>query len=77
VSINKTTDVEGRYVANVVIGTLEIGSPGKQFFLNSEVLEKANNSTITKLFDKSMCLLWSEGVNTIIYYYFSVMQHLI
>ncbi|KAL4153127.1 hypothetical protein QTP88_000960 [Uroleucon formosanum] len=62
VSIDETTDVDGRYVANVIIGTLEIGCPGKTFLFNCEVLEKANNSTIAKLFDKSMSLLWPEGI---------------
>jgi len=57
VSIDETTDVDGRYVANVIIGTLEIGCPGKTFLFNCEVLEKVNNSTIAKLFDQSMRLL--------------------
>ncbi|KAF0748801.1 CGG triplet repeat-binding protein 1 [Aphis craccivora] len=62
VSIDETTDVEGRYVANVIIGTLEVNNPGKIFLLNSEVLEKANHSTISKLFDRSLFILWPEGV---------------
>jgi len=48
-SVDETTDVEGRYVANVVIGTLETDGPGTTMLLNSEVLEKANHSTISKL----------------------------
>lgn len=62
ISIDETTDVEGRFVANVVIGTLELGCPGKTFLFNMELLEKTNNSTIVKLFDKTMCLLYPEGV---------------
>ncbi|KAE9529999.1 hypothetical protein AGLY_011461 [Aphis glycines] len=62
VSIDETTDIEGRYVANVIIGTLEIGCPGKTFLFNAEVLEKTNNSTNAKLFDNSMSLLWPEGI---------------
>jgi len=31
--------------------------------LNSEVLKKANYSTISKLFDKFLNLLWPEGIN--------------
>jgi len=57
VSIDEITDVNGRYVANVVIGTLQTDQPGKVYLLNTEVLDKANYSTITKLFDKSMFLL--------------------
>lgn len=43
--IDETTDVEGRYIANVVIGTLETNGPSTTMLLNSEVLEKANYST--------------------------------
>ncbi|KAL4103450.1 hypothetical protein QTP88_018827 [Uroleucon formosanum] len=62
VSIDETSDVEGRYVANVIVGTLEISEPGKSFLLNCKVLEKANNSTFTKLFDRSMAIVWPNGV---------------
>lgn len=51
VSIDETTDVEGRYITNVVVGTLLSDGPGKNFLLTTEVLEKANYSTITKLFE--------------------------
>lgn len=62
VSIDETTDVEGRYVANVIVGTLENNCPGKTFLLDSAVLEKANFSTISKLFDNSMSILWPTGI---------------
>lgn len=62
VSIDETTDVTGRYVANVIIGTLEENEPGKIFLLHVEELEKVNHSTIFKLFDKSMNILWPDGV---------------
>ena len=62
VSIDETTDVDGRHIANVVIGTLKIDSNSRIFLLNSEQLDKLNHSTICKLFDKSMHLLWPNGV---------------
>jgi hypothetical protein len=62
VSIDETTDVEGRYIANVVVGTLLSDGPGKIFLLTTEVHEKANYSTITKLFDNAMLLLWPNGI---------------
>ena len=62
VSIDETSDVENRYVANVVIGTLEIDGPGEVFLLTSEVIERVNHSTICKLFEKCMFLLWPEGI---------------
>lgn len=54
ISIDETTDVEGRYVANVIVGTLEVDTPGKVFLLYSDVLEKANHSIIAKLFDRTL-----------------------
>jgi len=62
VSIDETTDKSGRFIANVVIGTLEFDQPGKIFLLTTEILEKANHSTIAKLFDKSMFILWPNGI---------------
>lgn len=44
-------------VANIIVGRLEISEPGKSFLLNCEVLEKANNSTSTKLFNRSMGIM--------------------
>ncbi|KAL4126775.1 hypothetical protein QTP88_010984 [Uroleucon formosanum] len=63
VSIDETTDVEGRFVANVIIGVLRTDGPGEIFLLNTEELEKANHQTIFKLFDKSMSILWQQGVH--------------
>lgn len=63
VSVDETTDVQGRYIANIIIGTLEVDKPGKVYLLNSEVLEKINHSTITKFFDRSMFLLWPGGIH--------------
>jgi hypothetical protein len=62
VSIDETTDVTGRYVADVVIGILNETERSKIFLLHSEELEKCNNSTICKLFDRSMNLLWPNDV---------------
>ncbi|KAE9523668.1 hypothetical protein AGLY_015886 [Aphis glycines] len=63
VSIDETTDTEGRYVANVIIGTLLTDGPGKIFLIASEVLEKANHTTISKLFDRTLFSLWPNGIN--------------
>ncbi|XP_050531050.1 uncharacterized protein LOC126899859 [Daktulosphaira vitifoliae] len=62
VSIDETSDAEGRFIANVIIGTLTIDEPGCIYLLNSEELEKVNHSSIFKLFDQSLNLLWPQGV---------------
>lgn len=41
VFIDKLTNVEGRYLANVVIGTLNADRPGKTFLQTTKVLEQA------------------------------------
>ncbi|KAF0753067.1 CGG triplet repeat-binding protein 1, partial [Aphis craccivora] len=63
VSIDETTDAEGRYIASVIIGTLLTDRPGEIFLLNVEQLEKANHSTICTLFEDSLCLLWPGGIH--------------
>ena len=64
VSIDETTDATGRYVANVVIGILSPERPGQKFLLTSEVLKEVNHSSIDKLFDNAMFLLWPDGIKT-------------
>ena len=62
VPIDLNIGSEGRFVANVVIGTLETNHPGQTFLLTSEVLEAVHHSQICKLFDKVMHLLWTNGI---------------
>lgn len=54
--------MEGRYIANVIIGTLEINEPGQIFLLTSEILEKTNHQNICKLFEDSLLLLWPDKI---------------
>jgi len=44
------------------VGTFLSDGPGKIFLLTTEVLEKANYSTITRLFDNAIFLLWPNGI---------------
>lgn len=63
VSIDETTDIDGYFIANVIVGTLEEHRSGDIFLLNSDELDKANHFTICKLFDKSMNILWPGGID--------------
>jgi len=63
ISIDESTDTNGRFIANVVIGILEFDLPSKIFLLTNEILEKANHSTGAKLFEKSMYILWPNGIH--------------
>lgn len=62
VSIDETTDSMGRYVANVIVGVLEAHSPGEQFLLHCEQLDKVNYSTISLVFDHALRILWPDGI---------------
>jgi hypothetical protein len=65
VSIDETIDVEGRFVANVIVGVLEVDYPGKQYLVYSEQLEKQ----IIRLFTEySTNLLESLVFNTRMFY---------
>ena len=62
ISIDETTDAEERQIANAIIGTLEEDRAGDIFLLNTDTLEKTNHSTICKFFDKSLSILWPDGI---------------
>lgn len=62
VSIDETNDADGRHVCNVLIGTLDPDMPGKIFLLNVDELEKVNHSSICQLFEKSLNILWPNGI---------------
>jgi len=51
VSIEETSDVEGRHIANVIVGTMVTDGPGEIFLLATESLDSINHSTICRLFD--------------------------
>jgi hypothetical protein len=62
VSIDETSDIDDRYVANVVVGTLKHEQPIEIFLLACEVLERVSNSSIAVVFDNAMNLLWPDKV---------------
>jgi hypothetical protein len=62
VSIDESTDCEQRMVVNVVFGILcEENEIGKTYFLNAELADKVNASTIAAIFNNSLALLWPTG----------------
>ena len=60
VSIDETSDVDGRFVANVVVGTLKHEQPRKIFLLACEALESVNIPSIAVVFDNAINLLWPD-----------------
>jgi hypothetical protein len=57
VSIDETSDIDSRFVANVV-GTLKHEQPGEICLLACEVLGRVNNSPIAVVFENAMNLQW-------------------
>lgn len=64
VSIDETTDTEGRYIASVIVGVLseDKEESAKSFVLTIEELPKTNHQTIAKCFNDSMNLIWPSGI---------------
>jgi hypothetical protein len=60
VSIDESTDVDSRCVANVIVGTLFADCPGNIYLLHSEVSDKVSHTTIAILFDSAMKMLWKD-----------------
>jgi len=61
-SIDETTDVANRYVANVIIGVLDPDEEvaKQKFLLNTAQLDKVNHTTIARLFDDSVRMLGED-----------------
>ena len=62
VSIDETSDADGRNVSNVVFGTLKREHPGEIFLLACEVLERVNDSSIAVVLGNAMNLLWPDKI---------------
>ncbi|KAL4152655.1 hypothetical protein QTP88_000488 [Uroleucon formosanum] len=62
VSVDETCDVQGRCVANVIVGILKPDYVGHSFLLHSEELTKTNHNTICKVFNKAMTILWPGDI---------------
>lgn len=67
VSIDETTDIEGRFVAIVTVGILEVNYPGKQYLVHSEQLEKTNYLTICRVFDNSIGIIGIQHENVLLF----------
>lgn len=62
VFIDETTNANGLYLTNIIIGTLQIDNMGNIFLLISNVLEKTIDNTFTKVFNRSSSMLWPKVI---------------
>lgn len=62
VSLDESTDVEQRAVANFIIGILGVEEEvGTSYLLNMAVLEATNHRTIAAFFNDSLQVLWPQS----------------
>jgi len=58
VSIDETIDINGRYVANAIVGVLSSNlEQNNRYLINTQFLQKVNSNTIATFFDDSMRLI--------------------
>lgn len=61
ISVDETTDVMGRQIANLIVGKLCEEEPTKPHLIASKLLERTNHMTIAQFVNSSMRLLWKDG----------------
>ncbi|KAF0764255.1 DUF659 domain-containing protein [Aphis craccivora] len=62
-AVDETTDINGRYVANLLVGILKSNNTCRSFLLSCKVLEKTNHSTVSRFVNDELKLLWPFGGN--------------
>jgi hypothetical protein len=53
-SVDETTDVKGRYIANFVLGGLDENEPGNGYLINVKELNKTNNVTVSQFINECL-----------------------
>ena len=62
IAVDETTDVCGRFIANLVVGKLDGEEPSKPILISCKVLERTNHSTVARFVNDSLKVLWPEGI---------------
>jgi len=57
-AVDETTDINGRYVVNLLVGILKSNYPTHSFLLTCKVLNKTNHSTVARFVNDGLKLLW-------------------
>ena len=65
-SIDETTDVEKRKVANVILGELSTEGFCKPYLVNCTFLDKTNSGTIARLANDTLKSLWPQFDNNLL-----------
>lgn len=59
--VDETTDINGHYIANILVGALKYDKANPPFLLSCKQLEKTNHSTITRFVNDDLKILWPDG----------------
>jgi hypothetical protein len=63
ISVDETTDINGRFIANIIINILHREIATLSYFISCKELNKTNHSTVTCFFNDSLKILWPNGGN--------------
>lgn len=61
--VDETTDTNGSYIVNHLVGVLNEQNPSKPFLISFKKLDKTNHSTISHFVNDSLKILWPHGGN--------------
>lgn len=62
-SVDETTDINGRYIANFVVGILSAENVGQSYLLACKEFKKINHSTMARFINDTLKILWPLGGN--------------
>ncbi|KAF0760196.1 DUF659 domain-containing protein [Aphis craccivora] len=63
ISVDETTDINGRFIANLIIGVLHREKATRSYLISCKELSKTNHSTVTRFVNDSLKILWPTGGN--------------
>ena len=62
IAVDESTDVLGRYVANLVVGRLSSNSASKPYIIACRVLERTDHATVARFVNDGLKVLWPGSV---------------
>jgi Protein of unknown function (DUF 659) len=60
-AVDETTDITGRYIANLLVGVLKCNAPTQPYLVACKELPKTNYSTVSRFINDGLKLLWPLG----------------
>jgi len=63
ISVDETTDINGRFIANLIIGILHREKAKRSYLISCKELVKTNHFTVTRFVNDSLKILWPTGGN--------------